>query len=190
MKFTELSLSGAFLIEPELLMDERGFFARAWCVHEFREAGLPLSLVQASISFTRIKGTVRGMHYQTQPSLEAKLVRCVRGAVLDVIVDIRPDSATFLRYEAIEISADNHRALYIPAGFAHGFQTIENDVELFYEMTDYYQPDLASGFRPDDGLVDVQWPLPVSLIHERDASYPDIRREEFEGFRGLGARPL
>ena len=184
MKFIELGLAGAFVVEPELLIDERGFFARAWCLREFREAGIALPLVQASLSFTRARGTVRGMHYQCPPSQEAKLVRCTRGKILDVIVDIRPDSATFLDYEAVELSAENHRAVYIPVGFAHGFQTIEEDVELYYEMTDYYQPELARGFRPDDEAVKIKWPIAISMLHERDASYPDIRRDDFEYFRG------
>lgn len=187
MKFIELGLAGACMIEPELIRDERGFFARAWCREEFERAGLPLELVQASLSFTSRRGSVRGMHYQHPPSREAKLVRCIRGSIHDCIVDIRPDSDTFLEHEAVELSADNRRALFIPVGFAHGFQTLEDNIEILYEMTDFYQPECAGGFRWDDKLVGIEWPLPVTTIHERDAGYPDIRRGDFETFRGRAA---
>lgn len=185
MRLTELSLAGAYLVEPEMLEDERGFFARAWCVREFAEAGLQLSLVQASLSFTRQGGSVRGMHFQRPPSHEAKLVRCIRGKIVDVIVDIRPHSNTFLEHEAVELSAENRLALFIPTGFAHGFQTMEDNVELFYEMTDYFRPDLADGFRWSDKLLGIEWPLDVTVANERDTSYPDIRREDFDCFAAV-----
>lgn len=189
MRFTELQLPGACVIEPELLEDERGFFARAWCVNEFAQAGRTLALVQASLSFTRQRGSVRGMHYQHPPSHEAKLVRCIRGAVVDVIVDIRPHSPTFLQHESVELGAEYRNALFIPEGFAHGFQTQTDDVEILYEMTDFYRPDYAGGFRWDDPLVEIEWPLPVTTINERDAHYPDVRREDFEVFRDVTLQP-
>jgi len=144
-----------------------------------------LSLVQANVSYTRVSGSVRGMHYQRPPSREAKLVRCTRGTIFDVIVDIRPGSSTFLEHVAVELSAENRRALFVPSGFAHGFQSMEDDVEVFYEMTDFYQPELADGFRWDDELVNILWPLTVSMLNKRDASYPNICRDDFECFRAL-----
>jgi len=185
MKISELSLAGAYLIEPELLEDDRGFFARAWCNKEFSDRGLDPSFVQANLSFTRQQGSVRGMHYQRPPSREAKLVRCINGKIFDVIVDIRPDSSTFLGHEAVELSAKNRRALFIPSGIAHGFQTTEDDVEVYYEMTDFYQPELSGGFRWNDDSVRIQWPLPVTVVSERDATYAAMLREEFDCFRGL-----
>jgi len=185
MKLTSAGLPGAFLIEPELHRDERGYFAGAWSAGEFAAAGLEFTPVQASISFTGRRGSIRGMHFQRPPSREGKLVRCTRGAVLDVMVDIRPDSPTFLSHRAIELTAERHNAVFIPSGLAHGFQTLTDDAELFYEMTDRYQPELAGGFRHDDPAVGIEWPLPVTTINERDATYPDLSPGDFEEFRGL-----
>lgn len=185
MILSELKTKGAYRIELELNRDERGFFARAWCTKEFEAAGVRAAFVQANLSSTKKCGTVRGMHYQRPPSREAKLVRCIRGAIMDVIVDLRPDSKTFLDTEAVELSAENRVALYVPSGFAHGFQTLADDVEVFYEMTDFYQPELASGFRWNDQRLDIEWPLEVTSIHQRDARYPDLEVTDLECFRGL-----
>jgi dTDP-4-dehydrorhamnose 3,5-epimerase len=134
MKFTETRLTGAYLIDLELLSDERGFFARSWCQKEFQADGLNPNLVQCNISFNQNKGTLRGMHYQVAPHQEAKLVRCTRGAIYDVIIDLRPDSATFKEWVAVELTAENRRMLYIPEGMAHGFQTLEEETEVFYQI--------------------------------------------------------
>lgn len=184
MKISELCIGGSYLIEPTLLSDERGFFARAWCQEEFAASGIDAKFVQANLSYTRVRGSVRGMHYQRPPSTEGKLVRCIRGSVMDVIADIRPGSESFLNHTAVELNEGNRRALFIPAGVAHGFQSLVDDVELFYEMTDFYQPQLADGFRWDDGLFGIQWPLEVTVMNDRDANYPDVADGSFECFRG------
>ena len=179
MKITALKLEGSFLIDLDCISDERGYFARVWCRKEFADAGIPASFVQASTSHTARRGSVRGMHYQGPPSKEGKLLRCTRGAIHDVIVDIRPSSATFLQHFAVELSRRNRLALYVPEGFAHGFQTLTDEVDVFYEMTDEYRPDLADGFRYDDPLLAFEWPLEVAVISDRDATYPDITPERF-----------
>jgi dTDP-4-dehydrorhamnose 3,5-epimerase len=171
--FTELQLPGAFLIELEKLTDERGFFARAWCKREFEEHGLNPSLAQANITRSRARGTLRGLHFQAPPAAEAKLVRCTRGAVYDVIVDLRSDSATFAQWTAAELTADNHMMLYVPEGFAHGFQTLVDDVEVFYQMSEFYAPDHQDGIRYDDPAFAIDWPLEVAVISERDRGWPD-----------------
>ncbi len=174
MIFTPLSLSGAYLIDPERLEDDRGFFARTWCKEEFRRRGLNAKLVQCSVSFNRRKGTLRGMHYQAAPHGETKLVRCTMGAVYDVIVDLRPDSPSFRQWEAAELTAENRRMVYIPEGFAHGFQTIADDTEVFYQMSDAYHAESARGVRWDDRLLAIDWPLEISAMAPRDRSYPDL----------------
>lgn len=180
MIFRELDLPGAFLLEPERLEDERGFFARIFCRRELEAHGLEPAVVQCSLSFNHRRGTVRGMHWQTPPAEEAKLVRCVRGAVHDVIVDLRPDSPTFERHAAVELDAENRLALYVPPGFAHGFQTLEDATELLYQMSELYTPERARGFRFDDPEVGIRWPLPVSVISERDRSLPPFADRERE----------
>ena len=165
---------GPWLIEPELISDERGSFARTWCAAEFEERGLNSRLVQCNISTNRLRGTVRGMHFQREPHAEAKLVRCTRGAICDVIVDLRPDSPTFRRWIAQELSADNHRLFYIPEGFAHGFQTLTDDAEVFYQMSREFVPGAASGVRWDDPALRIDWPLPISIISERDQTWPEL----------------
>lgn len=172
--FKESPLKGVYLIEPELLQDTRGFFARSWCRQEFRDHGLDSRLSQCSISFNRLKGTVRGMHYQAAPHGEGKLVRCTHGSVYDVVVDLRRDSRTFCRWFGVELSASNHAAVYIPEYCAHGFQALENDTELFYQMTVAHTPEAARGLRWNDPALGIELPLPVSVIAERDATYPDF----------------
>ena len=183
MKITPLKLEGAFTIDVDKHVDERGYFARAWCLKELAEAGYRLNFVQASMSFNARSGTVRGMHYQCPPGKEGKLVRCVAGKIYDALVDIRPDSETFLQHQFVELSAETSRAVFIPPGIAHGFQTLADSSMVFYEMTDYYRADQGSGFRFDDPSVGIEWPLPVASINERDRTYPDLARSQFDCFR-------
>ncbi len=174
MIFTDTQLQGAFVIEPEQVEDERGFFARAWCQREFEARGLNPRLVQCSISSNKKKGTLRGMHYQVKPHQEAKLVRCTMGAIYDVIIDIRPDSPTFKRWLALELTAGNRRMLYVPEGFAHGFQTLEDNTEVFYQMSEFYAPECARGVRWNDPAFAIRWPAGGQIISERDQKYPDF----------------
>lgn len=174
MKFTETSLPGAYLIEIEPIEDERGFFARSWCREEFRERGLNPNLAQCNISFNRQKGTLRGMHYQIKPREEAKLVRCTRGAIYDVIVDLRPESPAHKKWIAVELTANNRKALYAPEGFAHGFQTLEDDTEVFYQMSEAYYPECARGVRWDDPVLGIEWPLAAVILSGKDSSYPGL----------------
>ena len=174
MLFLPTEVPDAWLIEPAFISDERGSFARTWCAAEFENRGLNPRLVQCNISTNRLRGTVRGMHFQREPHAEAKLVRCTRGAICDVIVDLRPDSPTFRRWIAQELSADNHRLFYIPEGFAHGFQTLTDDAEVFYQMSREFVPGAASGVRWDDPVLRIGWPLPISIISERDQTWPEL----------------
>ncbi len=171
MIFTETKLKGAFLIKPELHEDERGFFARTWCAREFEAHGLNPKLVQCSISFNKTKGTLRGMHYQAPPFEEAKLVRCTRGAIYDVIIDLRRDSKTLKQWVAAELSADNHLMFYIPEGMAHGFQTLYDNTEVFYQISEFYHPDSLGGVRWDDPAFSIEWPIEQKKISPRDASW-------------------
>lgn len=185
MIFQETGLAGAYLIELDRLSDSRGFFARTWCEREFAQHGLPARMVQANLSFNKKKGTLRGLHYQAPPSTEGKLVRCTVGAIYDVIVDIRPKSGTFLQYMAFTLSAENRKALYIPPGFAHGFQTLADSTEVTYMMTDFHQPAYARGLRWNDPAFNIKWPEDTRTILERDNSYPDFGShviKEFEGY--------
>lgn len=174
MKFVATELKGAFIVEPEILEDERGFFARTWCRKEFEQHGLNPNLVQCNISFNRNKGTLRGMHYQTSPFEETKLVRCTMGAIYDVIIDLRPISKTFKRWIAVELTAENRKMIYIPQGFAHGFQTLENDTEVFYQMSEFYAPEYARGVRWDDPKLNIQWPDDVRIISVKDRNFQDF----------------
>jgi dTDP-4-dehydrorhamnose 3,5-epimerase len=174
MIFTETKLKGAYIVDIEKLEDERGFFARSWCRKEFEVHGLNTQLVQCNISFNAKEGTLRGMHYQAQPFEEAKLIRCTRGAIHDVIADIRPDSTTFGQYVGLLLTADNRRMLYAPEGFAHGFLTLEDDTEVFYQMSEFYAPECAKGFRWNDPAFRIEWPAVLQVISERDRSYPDF----------------
>ncbi len=175
MIFTETFLKGAFIVEPKKREDERGFFARTWCQREFRDYGLNTSVVQCNISFNKRKGTLRGMHFQTPPYEEAKLVRCTMGAIYDVIIDLRPDSDTFKKWFALELSSENRKMLYVPEGFAHGFVTLTDNTEVFYQMSQFYHPEYAAGVRWDDPAFNISWPLDVKVISDKDRSYPDFK---------------
>jgi len=172
MRFHEREIPGVFVIEPEIIADDRGFFACSWLPAEFEEHGLNARLLQCNISFNKARGTLRGMHFQNKPHQEVKLVRCTRGAIYDVAIDLRPDSPTRYRWVATELTSDNHSMLYIPEGFAHGYQTLTDCTEIFYQISEQYHPQSASGVRWDDPAFKIKWPLPVTVIAERDASYP------------------
>lgn len=168
MRFTELSLKGTYIVEPQRHEDSRGFFARTFCAREFRDQNLVEKFVQCSTSWNARAGTVRGMHYQLPPSCEVKLVRCTAGALLDVIVDLRPDSPSYLQHVGVQLSARNRLALYIPEMFAHGYQTLEDGTEVFYQMSEFYAPEMSAGLRYDDPKLGIRWPLTVSVVSEKD----------------------
>lgn len=172
MIFTETSLPGACLIDIEPRGDARGFFARAFCEREFAAHGLETGFVNANLSFNAHRGTLRGMHFQREPHQEVKLVRCTRGAVYDVIVDLRPGSATRYRWLGVELTADNHRLLYVPAGFAHGYLTLQDGSEVFYHVSAHYAPHAEGGVRWDDPKVGIEWPRVPSLLSDRDHRWP------------------
>ena len=174
MIFHPLDIAGAYLIEPEKKEDRRGFFARTYCRLELEERDLDPTLVQCNVSVNKIRGTVRGMHWQAAPYEEIKMVRCTAGAILDVILDMRPDSPTFRRHVTAELTRENRHAVYIPAGCAHGFQSLEDDSEVFYQMSEFYYPEAARGVRWNDPAFDISWPLPVTVISEKVRSYPDF----------------
>ena len=177
MKFTETKLKGAYVIEVEPIADERGFFARSWCQKEFAEHGLNPNLVQCNISFNLKKGTLRGMHYQAKPHEEVKLVRCTMGAVYDVIIDLRSESPTFKQWVGVELTADNRKMLYIPEGMAHGFQTLVDNTEVFYQMSEFYHSESATGLRWDDPEFKIEWLIKQDLvISEKDKFYPLVDR--------------
>lgn len=176
MKFLETKLPGVFEICPELIHDQRGFFARSWCQEEFSSRGLNSRLVQCNISGNLRKGTLRGMHYQSAPFAEAKLVRCTRGSIFDVALDLRQDCPTFKQWTGAVLSAENHRMLFMPEGCAHGFLTLEDDSEVFYQMSESYHPEAARGFRWDDPTFGIEWPGKIEVISDRDASYADFAR--------------
>ena len=172
MVFTETKLSGAFIIELERREDDRGFFARAFCQNEFSDHGLKPVIAQANIGFNRRRGCLRGMHFQYPPAAETKVVRCTRGAVFDIIVDLRPESSTYLQHVSVELTADNHRAIYIPERFAHGYQTLADETETSYQVGEFYTPGAEGGLRYDDPALGLTWPLAVSEISEKDAAWP------------------
>lgn len=174
MKFVPVGLLGAFVIEPETIADERGFFARTYCREEFDAHGLNSDLAQCSISFNSIEGTLRGMHYQKKPYEEAKVVRCTMGGIYDVILDLRPDSPTFKRWAGIELTAHNRKALYIPECFAHGFLTLADESEVLYQISEPFHPESAAGVRWNDCAFAIDWPGAVRMISERDKTYPDF----------------
>jgi len=174
MLFKETALPGAYVVELEPLTDERGFFARSWDVGIAAEHGLATHWVQSNVSFNRAAGTMRGMHWQAAPDAEDKLVRATAGAVWDVIADLRPESPAFLQHTGVRLDARNRTAIYVPKGFAHGFLTLEDDTEVFYEMSERYVPHAARGCRWDDPLLAIDWPDQVRVISERDATYPDL----------------
>jgi len=172
--FRETRLRGAFIIEPEKHEDERGFFARTWCRQEFEKNGLNSNVVQCNTSFNKKKGTLRGMHYQSVPHAEAKLVRCTRGAVHDVIIDLRPESETYKQWFAVSLTGEEHNMLYIPERFAHGFLTLEDHTEVFYQMTEYYYAEYARGIRWNDPTFAIPWPMDVMVISDKDRRYHDF----------------
>jgi dTDP-4-dehydrorhamnose 3,5-epimerase len=174
MIFSETELRGVFIIDIEKREDERGFFARTWCADEFSRLGLDTALAQTSVSFNKLRGTLRGMHWQEEPFGEVKVVRCTAGAVYDVVVDLRPDSPTFHRWIGVELSACNRRMLYIPKNFAHGFQTLEDNTEMFYQMSTRYTAEAARGARYNDPAFGITWPLAVAMISDKDRSWPDF----------------
>jgi dTDP-4-dehydrorhamnose 3,5-epimerase len=172
MRFAETELKGAFVVELETIRDNRGFFACSFSTKEFEERGLQPLVAQCNVSFNVRKGTLRGMHFSVPPSPETKLVRCTRGVILDVIVDLRPDSPTYLRHVAVELSAANRRALYVPPLFAHGYQTLTDDSEVHYQIDRLYDPATQRGYRYDDPAFGIDWPLEVTEISEKDAAAP------------------
>jgi len=174
MQFTATDLPGVYIIELERVEDERGFFARTWCQHEFEAHGLEAQLAQCSLSFNLKRGTLRGLHYQIEPHTESKLIRCTQGSLYDVAVDLRPASPAYRRWLAIELSADNRRMVYLPPGLAHGFQTLEDNTEVFYQISESYHPECACGARWDDTAFKIDWPMPPTVISPKDQQYPDF----------------
>jgi dTDP-4-dehydrorhamnose 3,5-epimerase len=176
--FTETKLKGAFIIDLERRNDERGFFARAFCQNEFREHGLKPTIAQANIASNLKKGTLRGMHFQYPPAAETKLVRCTRGAILDIIVDLRPESRTYLEHIAVELNEDNMTSLYVPERFAHGYQALRDGTDTSYQVGEFYAPVAEGGLRHDDPQLGLQWPLPVSVISPKDLAFRSLREIE------------
>jgi dTDP-4-dehydrorhamnose 3,5-epimerase len=176
--FTETKLKGAFIIDLERRNDERGFFARAFCQNEFREHGLKPIIAQANIASNLKKGTLRGMHFQYPPAAETKLVRCTRGAILDIIVDLRPESRTYLEHIAVELDEDNMTSLYVPERFAHGYQALRDGTDTSYQVGEFYAPAAEGGLRHDDPQLGLQWPLPVSVISPKDLAFRSLREIE------------
>ena len=189
MIFTETTLSGAFIIDLERREDDRGFFARVFCQNEFTDHGLKPLIAQANIAFNKRKGTLRGMHFQFPPAAETKLVRCTRGAIVDIIVDLRPESPTYLQHVAVELSADNHRALYVPERFALGYQVLEDITETSYQVGEFYTPEAEGGLRHDDPRLGLTWPLPVTEITEKDRAFPLLSENEQEIARRMTIEP-
>ena len=176
MLFTETTLKGAYLVEIEPLQDERGFFSRTFCRNEFERHGLNPNVAQCSLSYNRQRGTLRGLHYQIVPRPEAKLVRCTAGSIFDVIVDLRPSSPTYCQWVGVELSGRGRRGmLYVPEGFAHGFQTLEDDTEVVYQISEFHSPDYARGVRWNDPAFAIQWPEDRRVISDRDRSFPDFK---------------
>lgn len=173
MRFQSTELPGVFLIEPAPVRDSRGWFARTYCEREFAEHGLDGRFVQCNLSHNASRRTLRGMHFQRDPRPEIKLVRCIRGSLYDVVIDLRKDSPTYLRWMGVELSARNGLALYVPAGFAHGFQTLEDETEIWYQMGEFYAPELSDGVRWNDPAFGIQWPIADPILSDKDASYPD-----------------
>ncbi len=176
MRFTSTAVQGSYIVDLEPATDERGFFARVFCVDEFAAMGLETTVAQSSLSVSHTRGTLRGLHWQRHPHAEAKLVRCVRGALFDVVADVRPGSPTYGRWAGVELSAENRRALYLPPGTAHGFQTLADNTEILYQMSVPYHPDSQTGARFDDPFFGIEWPMEPTVVHPRDTRYPDIAR--------------
>lgn len=182
MRFEELELGGAYLVGLEPRRDERGFFARTWCRREFGEQGLETGLAQCSLSYNRERGVLRGMHFQLPPRAEVKVVRCVRGAIHDVIVDLRSASPTFGEHAAVTLSAEDRRALYVPEGFAHGFQALADDTEVWYQISEFHSPEHARGYRFDDPAFDIEWPVDPPLVKEKDLAWPPFDPDGVEAW--------
>ncbi len=180
MIFTELQLKGAFLIEVEKVEDDRGFFGRAWCQKEFEEHGLNGSIKQLNTSLTLKRGTVRGMHYQVDPYQETKFIRCTKGRIYDVIIDLRPGSPTFMKWVGNELSEDNYKMVYVPENFAHGFITLEENSEVYYPVTQFYTPGAERGIRFDDKVFNIQWPISIEVVSEKDANHLDFDVHTFQ----------
>lgn len=175
MKFHPTELVGAYVVDVEPIEDPRGFFGRSWCQREFEEHGLVHNLAQCSISFNKLRGTLRGMHYQISPNEEAKIVRCTHGAIYDVIIDLRPESSTFKKWVAVELSAENRRMIYVPPRFAHGFQSLVDETEVFYQVSEFYCPDSARSVRWNDPVFGIDWPhVDQRVISDRDRDIPDF----------------
>lgn len=172
MKFTESPLAGAYVVELEHIEDDRGYFARGFCAQEFTSIGLKPEVMQANISFNHRKGTLRGLHFQSAPAAEAKFIRCTQGGIYDVIVDTRRDSPTFMQHFGIELTADNNKALYIPELFAHGYQTLTDNTQVFYQVSEFYTPSKEGGYRYDDPQLGIHWPVAITTISEKDATWP------------------
>ncbi len=175
MKFEETKLQGAYLVDLQQLQDERGFFARAYCADEFQAMNMVPEIVQANLSTNKVKGTLRGMHYQLDPYQETKFVRCIRGALYDVIIDLRPASPTYMEWVGVELTADNYRALFVPRDFAHGFVTLEDNTEAFYMVSQCYTPGAESGIRWNDPVFNIAWPMEPTVVSEKDMNWQDYQ---------------
>ena len=174
MIFTETEISGSYLIDVKRIGDDRGFFGRLWCEREMEEMGLVSSIKQSNLGVSPLKGTLRGLHYQTAPHQEVKIIRCPRGAIYDVIVDLRPDSPTFKKWFAVELTAENSRMLYVPEGCATGYQTLVDDTEIYYHPSQFYHPESATGVRHDDPAFGIEWPLPIAAISDNDKNWKNF----------------
>jgi dTDP-4-dehydrorhamnose 3,5-epimerase len=190
MIFTETRLKGAFMVDLERREDTRGFFARTFCQHEFAEHGLKPVIAQANTAFNHRKGTIRGMHFQFPPAAETKLVRCTRGGILDIIVDLRPESPTYLEHVAVELTEDNYRALYVPERFAHGYQVLSDETETSYQVGEFYTPGTEGGLLYDDPRLELSWPLPLSVISEKDRAWRPLEEQEPELRQRMETREL
>jgi dTDP-4-dehydrorhamnose 3,5-epimerase len=175
MRFVEMGVAGAYIIEPERREDDRGFFARVWCERELEERGLNPRVAQVNLQFTHRAGSIRGLHFQIAPRQEAKIVRCTAGALFDVMVDLRPGSPTRGRWAGVELAAETRRMTYVPEGCAHGYQTLTDNTEAYYHTSDFYAPELCRGVRYDDPAFGIRWPLPVTNISDPDRAWPDYR---------------
>jgi dTDP-4-dehydrorhamnose 3,5-epimerase len=190
MIFTETKLPGSFVIDVERREDERGFFARVFCQHEFEAHGLKPTIAQANVAYNRKKGTLRGMHFQFPPAAETKLVRCTRGAILDIIVDLRPESPTYLKHVAVELTAENCRALYVSERFAHGYQVLQDDTETSYQVGEFYAPGCEGGLHYDDPRLALNWPLPIGVISDKDRAWKRLDVQEEEIRRRMRPQPV
>jgi dTDP-4-dehydrorhamnose 3,5-epimerase len=177
MIFTPTKLQGAFILEVKKIEDERGFFGRSWCRRELEEHGLNANVVQANVSYNKVKGTLRGMHFQKAPHQETKLVRCTRGAIYDVIIDLRPNSPTYKQWIGVELTEDNYRMLFVPEDFAHGFITLQDNTEVTYQVTQYYTPGAEGGIRWNDPAFNIQWPIEPTVVSGKDQAHPDFAEE-------------